>query len=299
MRRFVPWALVGLVTVVGLAGALVGVANRPSGIVGQPELSQMIAATQYGGTARFEYSALSKSSNPLLRSNSSGSGKIDFRNKKVSTDERHTDRGISQDGDAPPQTTTETDLDDDIQIGRLDYDRQWSLPGPSGPWIKSKAFPVGSFGALGLLEDIGPLSLIAKQVSLSNTTARDFGLETIDGVQTTKYLLITPVCTTRSHLFAPIGPVGPTYVWIDGQGRLVQAKQTLHMSIPKNPFPATTVSFGALAGRLTMVSTIRLFDFGAPVRITAPRLPSADERASTQSVGTSIALPTRHQSCES
>ena len=64
-----PWALVGLVTVAGLVGALVGATNQPSASA-QLSLSAIDAATRAAGTARFTYSAITTSTNPLLRSTS-------------------------------------------------------------------------------------------------------------------------------------------------------------------------------------------------------------------------------------
>ena len=68
MRRLIPWMLVGLVAVAGLAGALVGVAGHPSATSAEPRLSEIIAATRAAGTARFTYSSVTSSPNPLLRS---------------------------------------------------------------------------------------------------------------------------------------------------------------------------------------------------------------------------------------
>ena len=55
--------------------------------------------------------------------------------------------------------------------------------------------------------------------------------------------------------------LGSIYVWLDGEGRLVQVRDVLHSTDPVQP----------VNGRSTTTSTARLFNFGAPVTILAPK----------------------------
>jgi hypothetical protein len=80
------------------------------------------------------------------------------------------------------------------------------------------------------------------------------------------------VCGAHGQtLFVPL--IGPTTVWIDGRGRLVQTQVTQHVRGEAAPQPhstgATQVTPIGLAASTT-VSTLTFSDFGAPVHITAP-----------------------------
>jgi hypothetical protein len=106
-----------------------------------------------------------------------------------------------------------------------------------------------------------------KGVSKSVTHA---GSETVRGTQAERYhIVIDPKKamkevsgSTRCGLGAATKVLGkmtiPADVWIDGQGRLVRMQ--MHFSISP---PGTTQSVG-------MTMRMDLFDFGAPVHVTAP-----------------------------
>ena len=96
------------------------------------------------------------------------------------------------------------------------------------------------------------------------------GHETLGGAAVTKYRVVVPACTTSTRATGPREVMGPTDVWLDGEGRLVQVRDVMHF----------TDSAGALTdGGSTINNTIRLSDFGAPVTIATPKvLPEGEGR---------------------
>ena len=77
MRRFVPWALLGLLTVGAAAGIALGVANQ-GGPTAEQWVAHAYATTDRAGTARFTALQVTSSRNPELRSSVSTTGVLDF-----------------------------------------------------------------------------------------------------------------------------------------------------------------------------------------------------------------------------
>jgi hypothetical protein len=269
MRRVLPWALLGLLGVAGLLGAALGLANQPTGSPAGPKASAVIAATVAAGTARYSFSSLTSSNNPLLRTVARGHGSADFAADSMATNESNTGTGVSRTGNEPPRRTTETIVDSEIWIGRTVY-FQFLVPGLPAQWIKEAGFPVKVFGTLGVLGSLGPLSQFIAAMEVPGATVESLGRQTLDGTVTTKYRVDTPSCakTTKSPLQESIGS---TYLWIDGKGRLAQAQGVVHVTISSVPASSRAFGTGPPAGKSTTVSTVRLFDFGAPMTITAPK----------------------------
>ena len=261
MRRVVPWALVGLVAVAGLAGALLGVANRAVAPPAQPSVSAIVAATRSAGTARFTYSSVAASRNPLLRSVSAGKGAVDFRTGSVTTVERSTDRNIEKDGNAPSRQVTQTMVDSQIWIKHSFY-TQLNVTGQPVliPWIQAKV-PTGSSGPLGVLDEVDPFGFLDGELSIHGTRVERLQSESVGGMAATKYRIVVPTCNGSSTATDPQEELGTINIWLDGQGRLVQVRDVFHLTDPVK----------SLSGRSTTVSVVRLFDFGAPVTISAPK----------------------------
>jgi hypothetical protein len=258
MRRLVPWALVGLVAVAGLVGALVGVSNQPSTPTTQLKVSGVIAATRSAGTARFTYSSVAASRDPLLRSRSTGKGAVDFRTGSVTTVERSTSTGISQDGNAPSRQVTQTMLNSQIWVDHMFF-TQFGVTGQHFAigWIKAK-LPNGSSGLLGMLDEVAPIGFLDSELGVRGTEVELLRSEVLGGEATTRYRVVVPTCSSAR---SPQSVLGSIDLWLDGEGRLVQVRDVLH----------TTDAVRSIAGRSTTVSTVRLFDFGAPVTISAPK----------------------------
>jgi hypothetical protein len=245
--------------VTGLVGAGVGLANQPSSA--PTGVSEFVGATQAAGTARFTYSSVTTSSDPLLRSASFGDGTVDFTNDSVTNVERITSTSISQDGDAPPRRTIQTFLNDETWIGRTVY-TQLGIESPQVaiPWIKSKS-PTGSFGSLGVLDEVEPVGILDSDLGTHGTKVELLRSEELGGTAATKYRVVVPTCTATSRSSGPRVVIGPIDLWLDSGSRLVQVRDVLH----------TTDSVGSFARGSTIINTIRLFDFGAPVTISAPK----------------------------
>lgn len=280
MRRVLPWALVGLVAVAGLVGAGVGNANRPSST--RPGVLGIVAATRAAGTARFTYSAITTSSNPLLRSTSYGRGMVDFRTESLATVEDDRQTSLESSGNGPAQPTTHTTVASQIWIGKTTYN-SFNTVGLDfdDSWVRSDSFPVSSLGSFGILSNVGPISTLAAAASAPGGKTENLGSEMLGKTETTRYRLVVPTCGAE-ETGSPRVDVGPTDLWIDGQDRLVQARSVLRITLPKsfklpNSIPKTFPGYKALAspgpfaGQSTMISTIRLFDFGTPVAISAPK----------------------------
>jgi len=113
---------------------------------------------------------------------------------------------------------------------------------------------------------------------------RDLGATTVGGVPTTRYEVSTsPVCTPAHHSTLVDAP-GPSFVWVDAHGRMVQITGSVriggHLPVAlqqeiSSPWPAYPV---------ITTDTLRLTAFGAPVRIHAPshlRTPYASSGSAT------------------
>jgi hypothetical protein len=261
MRRVLPWALVSLVAVAGLLGALVGVANQPSPPASQLRVSEVIAATRAAGTARFSYSSVAASRNPLLRSASFGEGSVDFTDDSVTTVEQSTSKSISQNGNAPSRQVTQTMFNNQIWVDHTFY-TQLDVGGKhlAIGWIKAK-LPTGSSGLLGMLDEVDPIGFLDGELGIRGTKIELIGSEMLDGMATTKYRVVVPTCGTASTTGSPQNVLGAIDLWLDSEGRLVQVRDVLHSTDPVKSF----------AGGSTTISTARLFDFGAPVTISAPK----------------------------
>ena len=82
VRRLVPWALLGLLTVGAAAGIALGVANQPGQTPAQ-WVASALTTTARAGTARFTYSDSVSSSVAQLRSQVRGYGVVDFKRDEV------------------------------------------------------------------------------------------------------------------------------------------------------------------------------------------------------------------------
>jgi hypothetical protein len=278
MRRGVlPWLTVGLLVLGVGAGAGLGIAGQtptppqhPLTATGQ--IARIVAATRQAGTARFTYSSRNTSTNRLLRGSSQGSGEVDFAADTMRTVERDRSIGSSGTSAATEKPVAQDNVIDQVWIGRTEYTRLGLAHGSDSPWLKGPIWPKHSFGSLGMLEDVGPLGALALDEGVPGLRVEATGSGTVHGVETTEYQLVVPTCgaTTPSHGISE--STGPLQLWVDGHGRLLQARQSMTEDIAKNAAPLGAAFAGGdfPAGRVTTVSIVDLGDFGAPVAIAAP-----------------------------
>jgi hypothetical protein len=230
-----------------------------------------VAATRQAGTARFTYSSRNTSTNRLLRGSAQGSGEVDFGADTMRTVERDRSIGSSGTSAATEKPVAQDNVIDQVWIGRTEYTRLELAHGSDSTWIKGPIWPKDSFGSLGMLEDVGPLGALALDEGVPGLRVEAAVSGTVHGVETTEYQIVVPTCgaSTPSNGFSET--TGPIQLWVDGHGRLVQARQSITEDITKNAHVGDAQAGEDFpVGRVTSVSTIDLGDFGAPAAIAAP-----------------------------
>ncbi len=267
MPRPLPWALVGLLSVAAGVGATLGAVAAPAS--SRPSLvAQIIAATRNAGSARFTYTRVAVSSNPLLASSTTGQGQVDFAHDSISSSEEDRDTELVGNGTVPQHVQAHTSSTDQIWIGNTLYEHSGSLPVPG--WTRF-AFPVGSSGPLGQLRTVDPVAALVEAESVAGARLTDMGGAELKGIAVTAYRLTARACSDPASRLS----IDAFTVWIDSSDRLVQARETETEVLVPSAFPRRLATSAAetlsrLGGRSVTTSTIRLFAFGQPVRVTAP-----------------------------
>jgi hypothetical protein len=257
MRRGLPWALVGLVAVATGVGAWLGVSSAPAGGQAQAWVAQVLATTQTAGTVRFTYSSVTTSSNPHLRSSASGSGVVDFATDAARATEIRAGNGSS---------------DGQVRLGRTVY-ISFAPPGqPQAIWINIGRPPDSGQDLLGLDFTNAAGALTGFSGPFHAVRVEDLGSAVVDGIPSTGYRVISGPTCTSSHSDPPSDNAGPTDLWVDGSGRLVQVRSTFSASM--GPPPTGTPSADGFPrsdrGTATTTTVLRFTGYGAPVTISAP-----------------------------
>jgi hypothetical protein len=131
---------------------------------------------------------------------------------------------------------------------------------PFGPgWIKATLPNASSSGHLGMLDEVEPFGFLDSELVERGTKVELLRSEVRSGEETTRYRVVVPTCTSAGSPQAVLGSID---IWLDGEGRLVQVRDVLQSQDPQRPEN----------GRSTTIISARLFDFGAPVTISAPRV---------------------------
>ena len=274
MRRALPWVTVGLLILGVGAGAGLGISGQtptqgPLTATGQ--ISRIVAATRQARTARFTYSSTNTSTNRLLRGSTRGSGEVNFARDVMGTAERDRSIGFSGTSAATEKPVVQDDVMDDVWIGRTEYTRIEFDDNPDSPWLKGPTWPKDSFGPLGALQMVGPLGELSLDEGVPGLRVEDAGPGTVHGVETTEYRIVVPTCGASTPSDGLSESTGALKLWVDGHGRLVQARQSITEDIAKNAHLGDVLAGEGLpVGRVTSVSIIDLGDFGAPTAIAAP-----------------------------
>jgi hypothetical protein len=289
--RVVLWTLLGLLTAAAAAGIALGVANQPGQTPAQ-WVDSVYAATARAGTARFTSLQISSSSNPDLRNSVSSSGLIDFTRGALQM--KMVDRFVDQSRPqpllalSPPTVSVESiALGESLYTGvHLDGTEHW-LETISPRDSRSRLYPEGIHNTE-IPAGFGELS--------AAVAVRDLGKSMIGGATTTKFAVsVGPalLCPGTSALASTDIDEYPRTVWIDSVGRIVQERSVVHVifgappawrrhSLPGATTTTTTTQHGQRpvaivglstpSGKSTMVTTIRLTDFGAPDSIKPPHV---------------------------
>ncbi len=296
VRKFLPWALLGLLGVGVAVAAVVGQVQSPAAS-STNWLANLVATTAASGSAHLRISTVALSADPAERSSSVATGVIDFITGNFRfVQVNHQTTFISTNGGAPqpvPYNWGETE----IAIGQSLYEKDFvtvsnisSSPLPT-TWNKY-INPRNVHQAFGL--DAGTIAenaVSGLSGILPVTSVRSLGPATVDGVSTTRYVLTYgPPELCGSRVFKPRRPgtrrrfaraakafepvIRPTLVWVDGRGRLVQIRASTVSSA--RALRAVSGSFDAAQ---TNVTTLTFSDFGVPVHIVAPDFTGPQPRA--------------------
>jgi hypothetical protein len=161
---------------------------------------------------------------------------------------------------------------DGVWIGRTEYMRFEFDNDPGSPWLKGPTLPKDSFGPLGALQEVGPLGELSLDEGVSGLRIQDAGPGIVHGVETVQYRIVVPTCAASTSRDGFSESMGPLQLWVDGQGRLVQARQSTTEDIAKNARLGELAGEPFPTGRVTSVDLVDLGDFGAPAAIAAPRV---------------------------
>jgi hypothetical protein len=285
VRRLLPWALVALVGIGSGLGAVISVASVPQTTPAQ-WVASVLTATARAGSAHFTYSSITTSTNPALASRVVGRGLVDFTSGDVRVSEVDTNRQFTTGPlGAQIDATPNVDRSQDIDIGSSDYK---DLSGPNGAqeWIRF-TLPRNPHADLGLSfadNAGGALDSISDGFEYAKSV-RNLGSASRSGIPSTRYLVMAAsVCGPPRHVAKQ--PVteqqGPTTMWVDGQGRLVQVSYSLRIDEIRPPALAHEAPGVArlMKGRAAMTATLRFSDFGTPVHIKTPPLSDVSSSSS-------------------
>jgi hypothetical protein len=264
-----PWLLVLLVSAGAGLGVGIGLANQS--LSAQVQISQILRRTETSGTARFATSAVNTEPGTRLRTRIAGSGEIDFKTDSVTISLHYSS--------TDPHATLPIPESKMIQIGHVQYEY---LPTPSasssigssirGPiaysWQKEPLRTVLRHGS-GSVNGLADLLQLPRSIQ----TLQDLGHGIVGSREATEYQIGPSTCNSS------VGGITQTYstaaskLWVDGRGRLIQDEFVQTMV-----FHLKGISTGA--PKLTETASIRLYDFGTSVDITAPAHATVTARAS-------------------
>ena len=289
--RYIPWALLALLSL-GVAGfAALGQAESP-GVTPTAWVASVLSATNAAGSAHLRFSTTTTSAD-FGPSTTVGTGVVDFANGNYRVTSRYHQFEQESTNGGPPEPVVQNWMVQTIAIGQTVY-RQFSFPSafPSSPWTKAN-YPRDVHQAFGLDAGIGAENAVAG-LALITPPARvsTLGPGEVDGLAATRYLVGSePVYVCGPHggtIFHE--QLGPTTVWIDSKGRLLQARLSQQSvssfaptsrrttgSSPSSILPVT-------AAPTTSTSTLRFSDFGVPVHVVAPTVNGSEARSTSISL---------------
>jgi hypothetical protein len=273
--------LLGVLGLGVIAGAAIGASQRPgqgassgslSGHAAAAWVAGVLATTAAAGSAHFSYVSTIKSPEPAFRTTSAGRGIVDFTSGAFSL--REVDHQIDSEASAgrPAREVPQTFTEESIGIGKSMY---INFSSPMSIWVR---FPDREpHVALGLDQSSGAEEALGGLVGTPPVVSvRDLGQSTVRGVSTTRYRVTNQslrYCLSHGKKIT-LSLVSPTTLWVDGQGRIVQAVGSQRFSSASfakidafNHRPAPPPS-----APTTTTAVLRFSNFGEPVHIIAPAL---------------------------
>ena len=284
VRRFLPWALLGLLVVGVAVGAAVGQTQSPV-VTPAQWVAGVVAATEATGSAHLHYVNVTTSQDPSEASVVSGAGVVDFTEGTFRVTETYRQHQFESINGGPLHLTADDWGQQTIAIGQTLYMNFTSGP-PFGGWTKTH-LPRDEHQDLGL-DATGAEDALGGFVGPTPVDAvRTLGPGSVDGVAATRYLVTTEplyICgahgrTIYVHQFAP------TTVWVDGQGRLLRARTSFNNEGFTSHGPDGSASAQPISvAPSTTNATLTLSYLGAPVQITAPPLTGTSGVSSSSSI---------------
>lgn len=154
------------------------------------------------------------------------------------------------------------------------------------PWVKfelpKEVADQGAFG-LGLGPGVGdgpvdPTEAL-RYLKAASSKVEVVGEEQVRGEPTTRYAVTLDPAKQAAQLPAELAAsfdeMGLTFpkpadVWIDRQGRLRKMRYAATVKVPADAMPGEGASTTGASDRMTIDSTLELYDFGVEVRVTPP-----------------------------
>jgi hypothetical protein len=191
------------------------------------------------------------------QSSASGSGAVDFASNSARATEIEAGNGSS---------------DGQVRLGRTVY-ISFAAPGqPQAIWINIGRPPDSGQDLLGLDFINAAGALTGFSGPFHAVRVEDLGSAVIDGIPSTGYRVISGPTCASSRSDPPSDTAGPTDLWVDGDGRLVQVRSTSSASMGPPPTGAPSANEFPRSdwGTATTTYVLRFTGYGAPVTITAP-----------------------------
>jgi len=269
----VPWVLVSLVALGAAAGAGLGIAHGTAPEAPSQWVVAVLATTERAGTARFSYTHVTSSPDADLRGSLSGNGEVNFVTGDARVTEVDHQTSFSSTDNQPLRPVHSSNTVKAIVIGGTVYQAN-PIPGfrftAQYHVLAFPALPGAQRGlSLALAADVALDPLRGPNAVAS---VHNLGPSDIDGVATTQYeVAFAPLRVCVPHQPPALVTQRPSYVWIDGNGRLVQVRSTSYFSdrLPRGQkLPA---AFDVLPrAAATTVATLTFSAFGIPVHVVAP-----------------------------
>lgn len=154
------------------------------------------------------------------------------------------------------------------------------------PWVKfelpKEVADQSAFGpGLGLWAADGPVdpTEALRYLKAASSKVEVVGEEQVRGEPTTRYAVTLDPAKQAAQLPAELAAsfdeMGLTFpkpadVWIDRQGRLRKMRYAATVKVPPDVMPGEGASTTGASDRITVDSTLELYDFGVEVRVTPP-----------------------------
>lgn len=290
MRKLLPWALLGVLGVGVAVAAVVGQVQSPAAS-STNWLANLVATTAVAGSAHLRISSVALSADPSERSSSVATGVIDFTTGNFRFNQLNHEVSFASTNGGAPRSVPYNWGETQIAIGQSLFEKDFVtesgtlnvLPTTWNKYIN----PRDVHQAFGLDAGTAAENAVSGLSGiLPVTSTRSLGPATVHGVATTRYVvtygapelcasgsanLVVPARGAGSrgsiaHAVKAIEPrIGPTTLWVDGQGRLAQVRASTFTSAHDLKSLGTTYTASQ-----TNVTTLTFFDFGAPVHIVAP-----------------------------